>query len=83
MTMIDKGRIERMWHWGQKRLLFHPSMKTSQGFTLSDMQMQESDPVIAPSSDAVSGDLTAMVSMNFASFLDNFSRLFFSVYYKK
>jgi hypothetical protein len=69
VTKRAKQRMRETWTWAQKRLLFHPTMKLSHRFKLSDMKLQ-GDPHVEQQppygeTNAARGDLTVMVAAIF------------------
>ena len=61
LSDLDEERMKELWKWSRKRLLFHPTMKASQGVTL-DKLMQRDSREEFQDKDLEYGDLTVMVT---------------------
>jgi hypothetical protein len=64
VTKRTKRRMRERWTWAQKRLLFHPTMKPSHRFTLSDLKFT-GDLHVEQTYGEMNGDLTVMVTAIF------------------
>jgi hypothetical protein len=62
MTDDDQKRSLELWHWMQKRLMTHATMKAEHSFRLSDMKHQSSTHTEQYGEDNARGDLTVMVA---------------------
>jgi hypothetical protein len=51
-----------MWHWAQRRIMLHATMKIAHRFRLSDMHLPDSTHTEAYGEQNTRGDLTAMVA---------------------
>ncbi|GKY92238.1 hypothetical protein MPSEU_000195000 [Mayamaea pseudoterrestris] len=62
LTVEDLDRVTELWHWSQKRLLEHPTMKAEHALTIEEMKPQGDQDRALFHDEAASGDLTVMVT---------------------
>lgn len=62
LSDIEWEHMLDMWHWAQRRMMLHATMKVAHRFRLSDMHLPDSTHTEAYGEANTRGDLTAMVA---------------------